>query len=47
MLTKSAESPSNPPINTPQYLTKNALPCTILVIYLEMNLLEKLNLNLE
>ncbi len=46
MLTRSAESPSNPPINIPQYLTKDALPGTILVIHLEMDISEKFNLNL-
>ncbi len=46
VLTKSAESVSNPPINTPQYLTKDVLPRTILVIHLEMDISEKFNLNL-
>ncbi len=46
VLTRSAESSSNPPINTPKYLTKDALPGTILVIHLEMDISEKFNLNL-
>ncbi len=46
VLTRSVESPSNPPINTPQYLTKDAPPRTILVIYLEMDISEKFNFNL-
>lgn len=47
VLTRNADLPSNPSIKTPQYLTKNALLYTILVIYLEINLVEKFNLNLE
>ncbi len=46
ILIRSAKLPSNPPINTPQYLTKDALPHTILVFHLEMNISEKFNLNL-
>ncbi len=46
VLTGSAESPSNPTINIPQYLIKDALPHTILVIHLEMDISEKFNLNL-
>ena len=46
VLTRSAESPSNPLINTSQYLRKDSPPCIILVIYLEMDVSEKSNLNL-
>ncbi len=46
VLTRSAESPSNPPIHTQQYVIKDALPRTILVIHLEIDILEKFNLNL-
>lgn len=47
MLTKNAELLSNLLINISAYLIKDALPHTILVIYLEMNFSEKFNLNLE
>lgn len=46
VLTKSIELPSNPPIKIPQYLIKDALLRTILVINLEMDLPKKYNLNL-
>ncbi len=46
VLTRSAESPLNLSINTPHYLTKDALPRTILVIHLSMDIPEKFNLNL-
>ena len=46
VLTTSAGSRSNLQINTSQYLLKDALPCTILVLYLEIDLPKKFNLNL-
>ncbi len=47
VLTRSAESPSNLPLNTPQNLTNDFLPRTILVIHLKINFLKKFNLNLR
>lgn len=46
VLTKSIKLPSNPLINILQYLIKDTLQRTILVIHLKMDHLEKLNLNL-
>lgn len=47
MLTRSVELPLNPLIKTSQYLLKDKLSSIKLVIYLEIDLLEKFNLNLE
>ena len=47
MLTRSVELLLNFSINTPQYLIKNSLSHTILVIYLEIDLSKKFNLNLR
>ena len=47
VLTRSIELLSNSPIIIPQYLTKESLPHTILVIHLEIDLLEKFNSNLR
>ena len=47
MLTRSVKLSLNPPINISQYLIKDTLPCIILVIYLEIDILEKFNLNLR
>lgn len=46
VLTRNIKLPLNPLIKIPQYLKKDALPYTIFVIYLEIDLLEKFNLNL-
>lgn len=46
VLIRSAKLPLNPLIKIPQYLIRDEVPCTILVIYLKMDLLEKFNLNL-
>lgn len=45
VLTRIVELHLNPPINILQYPTKNALLCTILVIYLKIDLSKKFNLN--
>lgn len=45
-MTRSAKLPSNISIKISQYLTKDILPYTILVIYLDMELLKKFNLYL-
>lgn len=45
-MTRSVKLPSNVFIKISQYLTKDILPYTILVIYLDMNLLKKFNLYL-
>lgn len=45
-MTKSAKLPLNISIKISQYLTKDILPYTILVIYLDMELLKKFNLYL-
>lgn len=45
-MTRSAKLPSNVSIKISQYLIKDILPYTILVIYLDMDLLKKFNLYL-
>lgn len=45
-MTRSAKLPSNVSIKISQYLTKDILLYTILVIYLDMDLLKKFNLYL-
>lgn len=46
VLIRTAKLPLNPVIKTPQYLPRDVVSRTILVIYLRMDLLEKFNLNL-
>ncbi len=46
VLTRNRKSPLNPSINISQYLTKDVVSCIVLVIHLEIDISEKLNLNL-
>lgn len=47
VFTKNTELPLNLSIKLSQYLIKEISACIILVIYLEINLLEKFNLSLR